>query len=210
MLRFVQYVYRFTFLSINDVLWRCNYVYPESRPQEGESTIRRERKWDPLSLLIRLWADYSSDLIRETMRIFPPASTLRRWDNYRGQVGTTSMITDPKTGKQLPLVAGAGHAIWPLVHLIARNERFFPEPTKFIPERFIQSRTPYPDAELFTTAGKDAFRPFENTYILQGIDWLPQHSFASCNQLSYLCLLALSNASWAMILALALSSGNES
>jgi hypothetical protein len=45
--------------------------------------------------------------------------------------------------------------------MINRNKRFFPEPTKFIPERFIQSQTPFPDAELFTDAGKDAFRPFE-------------------------------------------------
>ena len=98
--------------------------------------------------------EYTTAVLRETMRLFPPASTLRV-----ANVSTVhKIIIDPRTKNQYPMM---GTHIWPAVHLISRNKRFFPEPTKFIPERFIQSQTPFPDAELFTEAGKDAFRPFE-------------------------------------------------
>jgi len=98
--------------------------------------------------------EYTTAVLRETMRLFPPASTLRAPD--ASTVHKT--IIDPKTKNQYPMM---GTHIWPVIHLINRNKRFFPEPTKFIPERFIQSQTPFPEAELFTEAGKDAFRPFE-------------------------------------------------
>lgn len=98
---------------------------------------------------------YTTAVIKETLRIFPPASTIRAMKPNALNV-QTSMI-DPRTGQKLPL---EGADIWPLPHLINRNRRFFPEPTRFIPERFIPSQTPFPDAELFTPAGKAAFQPF--------------------------------------------------
>ena len=100
--------------------------------------------------------EYTTAIIRETMRIFPPASTLRMVDPAHPPSHT--MITDPRTGKQFPM---AGSHIYPTAFMIHRNKRFFPQPTHFIPERFIPSQTPFPDAELFTPAGKEAFRPFE-------------------------------------------------
>jgi hypothetical protein len=45
--------------------------------------------------------------------------------------------------------------------MIHRNEAYFPRPIEFIPERFIPSKTPFPDCKLHTPAGKDAWRPFE-------------------------------------------------
>jgi cytochrome P450 len=104
--------------------------------------------------------EYTNAVIRETMRLFPPASTLRTFDHLTNPKGVESSITDPKTGDKYPLDL-PGMAIWPIAHLIHRNRRFFPEPLKFIPERFIPHLTPFPDAELFTPAGKDAYRPFE-------------------------------------------------
>jgi cytochrome P450 len=98
--------------------------------------------------------EYTTAVLRETMRLFPPASTLRAPDAFT----VHNVIIDPKTKTRYPM---AGTHVWPIVHLINRNKRFFPEPTKFIPERFIQSQTPFPEAELFTVVGKDAFRPFE-------------------------------------------------
>lgn len=98
--------------------------------------------------------EYLTAVLRETMRVFPPASTLREPNAST----VNQVIIDPKTKKQYPM---AGTQVWPTVHLINRNKRFFPEPTKFVPERFIQSQTPFPEAELFTETGKDAFRPFE-------------------------------------------------
>ena len=101
--------------------------------------------------------EYSNAIIKEALRLFPPASTLR-------YIPTTSdpsnavHIVDPKTGRQLPI---SGWHIWPAFYLISRNEEFFPSPNCFIPERFIPSQTPFPEAKLFTQAGKDAWRPFE-------------------------------------------------
>jgi cytochrome P450 len=101
--------------------------------------------------------EYTNAIIKEALRLFPPASTLREWDSKHPNKDI--VLVDPKTGIRYPLDQGC--TIWPPSHLIHRNERFFPEPTKFVPERFIQSQTPYPESELFTAAGKDAWRPFE-------------------------------------------------
>jgi cytochrome P450 len=97
-------------------------------------------------------------VIKETLRIFPPASTLRSIDVPTPSSNFTRFITDPETGALYPM---SGFTIWPVAHLIHRNTDFFPRPTEFIPERFIQEITPFPDAGLFTPAGKDAWRPFE-------------------------------------------------
>lgn len=106
--------------------------------------------------------EYTTAVIRETLRIFPPASTLRQFHHpdITSQSKAQPYIINSKTGQRLPLDL-PGIAIWPAVHLISRNPRFFPEATKFIPERFLPDQTPFPDAELFTPSGRDAFRPFE-------------------------------------------------
>lgn len=101
--------------------------------------------------------EYTSAIIKETLRLFPPASTLRYCPAATGSEMTQYMV-DPKTGAQIPL---SGFQIWPSSHLIHRNEAFFPDPTQFVPERFIQDQTPYPESKLFTPAGRDAWRPFE-------------------------------------------------
>jgi cytochrome P450 len=106
--------------------------------------------------------EYTTAVIRESMRVFPPASTLRQFHHpdLPPSSKTQTYMMNPKTGQRLPLDL-PGIAIWPVVHLISRNPRFFPEATKFIPERFLPDQTPFPNAELFTPAGRDAFRPFE-------------------------------------------------
>ncbi|KAK4905209.1 hypothetical protein LTR66_017830 [Elasticomyces elasticus] len=101
--------------------------------------------------------EYTTAFIKETMRIFPPASTLR--SNIPGQPIAQTVMRSPSTGQEYPIFAGIH--IWPAAHLVHRNRRFFPRPTHFIPERFLRSQTPFPEAELFTPAGKEAFRPFE-------------------------------------------------
>lgn len=95
---------------------------------------------------------YTTAVIKETLRLYPPASTLR-------DAGDQDLfITDPATGAKHPM---RGFTVWPITHLIHRNEAFFPEPTAFMPERFLPESTPFPDCQLFTAAGKDAWRPFE-------------------------------------------------
>lgn len=99
--------------------------------------------------------EYLTAVVREALRLFPPASTIR---SLKPQYPSThTSIVNPKTGAQYPL---ANTDIWPVVHAMNRNRRFFPEPTQFIPERFIPSQTPFPDAELFQPSGKHAFTPF--------------------------------------------------
>jgi cytochrome P450 len=101
--------------------------------------------------------DYTNAIIKETLRLFPPASTMR-YMPAESDPAKVVYLTDPKTGRQLPL---SGWTAWPPAYLIARNEEYFPSPAHFIPERFIPSQTPFPDSKLLTPAGKDAWRPFE-------------------------------------------------
>ncbi|ETS82673.1 hypothetical protein PFICI_04549 [Pestalotiopsis fici W106-1] len=98
--------------------------------------------------------EYTIAVLKETLRIFPPASTVRA-------PVPGAYVVDPATQQKVPMIVDDNCLIWPTAHLIHRNKRFFPRPTEFIPERFIPSQTPFPDAELFTETGKDAFRPFE-------------------------------------------------
>ncbi|EXJ72438.1 uncharacterized protein A1O5_04942 [Cladophialophora psammophila CBS 110553] len=103
--------------------------------------------------------EYLGAVVKEVLRIFPPASTIRELKRP-GEVASVKekIVIDPSTGKECPMV---GFDIWPVAHMIHRNEAYFPEPLKFIPERFIPSQTPFPDCKLHTPAGKDAWRPFE-------------------------------------------------
>ncbi|KAK5077308.1 hypothetical protein LTR51_002997 [Lithohypha guttulata] len=99
--------------------------------------------------------EYTTAVVKETLRIFPPASTLR-WISPQGSVQHTTMV-NPRTGERFPL---EGVHIWPTAYMIGRNKRFFPQPRQFIPERFIPMQTPFPASELFTPAGKYAFQAF--------------------------------------------------
>ena len=123
-----------------------NHFFP--RGTSAADTIRQ----DPY-IINKL--EYTTAVIKETMRIFPPASTLRRIDPK--QPVSQSMITDPTTGHQFPL---KDTHIWAPPHMFGRNKRFFPQPLQFIPERFIPSQTPFPEAELFRPSGKNAYQPF--------------------------------------------------
>jgi cytochrome P450 len=96
---------------------------------------------------------YTTAVIKETLRLFPPASGLRAGAQQ------TETLTDPRTGEEFPMWPHC--AVWPCAHMIHRNTRFFPEPLQFIPERWLRDQTPFPDSELHTSkAGKDAFRAF--------------------------------------------------
>ena len=106
--------------------------------------------------------EYTTAVIKETLRLFPPASTLRdvSGSSYTSNTDRNFVhsITDPDTGAVYPMT---GFTVWPVVHLVHRNEEFFPRPTEFIPERFLPDQTPFPDCKLFAKEGKDAWRPFE-------------------------------------------------
>ena len=96
---------------------------------------------------------YMLAVIKETLRLFPPASTLR--------FTSTPGLVFPMPGEPTKKMPLSGYDIWPIIALVHRNEKFFPEPLKFVPERFLPNQTPYPDSLLHTPTGKDAWRPFE-------------------------------------------------
>ena len=102
--------------------------------------------------------EYLTAVLKEVLRIFPPASTIRelRRSTDIGAAKDTKIVD--ANGREYPLV---GFDIWPTAHMIHRNEDFFPSPMEFIPERFIPSQNPFPDCKLHTPAGKDAWRAFE-------------------------------------------------
>jgi len=142
----------------------CYYLlhrYPETQRRltaeldryfpPGTSTAQKIRQ-DPY-IINKL--EYTTAVLKETMRIFPSASTLRQTKSK--YPATHTNFTDPRTGTQITL---EDTHIWPAVYLINRNKRIFPRPMEFIPERFLPDRTPFPDADLFKPAGKNAFQPF--------------------------------------------------
>ncbi|KAH8816397.1 cytochrome P450 monooxygenase-like protein [Xylogone sp. PMI_703] len=86
---------------------------------------------------------YTLAVIKETLRVFPPASTVRQGHpdvkiTYKGQTYETE-----------------GHMVWVISHTIHRRADLFPSPDEFIPERFL----PAPDN--WQEIPKDAWRPFE-------------------------------------------------
>jgi hypothetical protein len=87
---------------------------------------------------------YTSAIIKETLRLHPPASIVRK-----GESGVT--LTDDE-GNIFPT---EGCNIW-VVHLaMQRDPKYFVEPDSFIPERWLAE----PGDRLYPTKG--AWRPFE-------------------------------------------------
>jgi hypothetical protein len=103
---------------------------------------------------------YTTAVFKEVLRLFPPASTLRY-----ASPDSDLTLTDPATGTKYPL---AGCEIWPASHAIHRNEKYFPRPLDFVPERFMPPGSPefaefvasLPDGTTPATH-KDSWRPFE-------------------------------------------------
>ncbi|KAF2098474.1 cytochrome P450 [Rhizodiscina lignyota] len=86
---------------------------------------------------------YCHAVIKETLRLFPPANTVRCGDGYH--------ITDPTTGARYPT---HDWIVWPDAFVIARNEKYYPQANRFIPERFLPE-SPFPPIPV------GAWRPFE-------------------------------------------------
>ncbi|KAI4218850.1 MAG: hypothetical protein L6R40_008747, partial [Gallowayella cf. fulva] len=85
-------------------------------------------------------------LIKESMRLFPAASTTRS-----GEPSFT--ISDPRTGLHYP--AGPGTLIWLVSHACQHDPAFWPRADEFLPERWLAKEA----EELCPQPG--ALRPFE-------------------------------------------------
>lgn len=89
---------------------------------------------------------FTTATIKESMRLFPAASTTRR-----GEPGFT--ITDPRNGLSYP--ACPDMLIWLVSHACQRDPSFWPRANEFLPERWLAKE----GEELFPISG--AWRPFE-------------------------------------------------
>jgi cytochrome P450 len=87
---------------------------------------------------------YTTAVIKESLRLFPPASMLRN-----GKSGFEIIDDD---GNALPT---DGCYVWAIALLIQRNPKYFPDPHSFNPERWLVG----PDHPLYPPKG--AWRPFE-------------------------------------------------
>ncbi|KAJ5805373.1 hypothetical protein N7474_011260 [Penicillium riverlandense] len=88
---------------------------------------------------------YTSGVIKETLRLFPPVGTIRKGlpDFY---------LTHPETGKQYPT---KGFMLFGLSFGVQRAEEFWPRATEFLPERWLAK-----EGEPLHVR-KNAWRPFE-------------------------------------------------
>lgn len=89
---------------------------------------------------------YTTAVIKETLRLFPPASAMRG-----GQKGV--YLTDAK-GNKYPT---EGTNLWILHSALQKNEKYWPEPLAFKPERWLVTD---PADPLYPVKG--GWRPFEH------------------------------------------------
>jgi hypothetical protein len=90
---------------------------------------------------------YTLAVVKETLRLYPPASTLRQ-----GSAGVS--ITD-RLGNIYPTKDLGATIMHQFVHV---NPRFWPRPEEFLPERWLVQ----PGHELYTAPSSGAYRPFEH------------------------------------------------
>jgi len=90
---------------------------------------------------------YTTAAIKETLRLFPPANTVR--------VGNPSVSVIDSNGIAYPTEPLPGTVVWPDSWVIGRDEKMFPEPRRFIPERWIAGLSKWP------VPPPAAFRAFE-------------------------------------------------
>ncbi|KAL8736338.1 MAG: hypothetical protein Q9181_002492 [Wetmoreana brouardii] len=90
---------------------------------------------------------YTTSVIKESMRLFPAASTTRT-----GEPSFT--ITDPRTGLNYP--AEPETLIWLISHACHHDPAFWPRSNEFLPERWLANE----GEKLYVQRG--AWRPFEH------------------------------------------------
>lgn len=136
----------------------CYVLYMMSVHSDALKLLQNEHQeiigGEPAAAADRLAADpyiinklpYTTAFIKETMRLFPAASTTRR-----GEPSFT--ILEPKTGKRYP--ADPDMLIWLNHHACHHNPALWPRVDEFLPERWLADQ----DHELYPARG--AWRPFE-------------------------------------------------
>ena len=88
--------------------------------------------------------DYTTAVIKESLRLQPPASTVRM-----GQKGF--FVHDPKTGEA---ISTEGLMLWAVDVGLHRNATYWPDPHSFNPERFLQNGSASPANPAFVPFSK--------------------------------------------------------
>ncbi|KAI5366059.1 putative cytochrome P450 [Septoria linicola] len=88
--------------------------------------------------------EYTLAVIKEVLRLDSPASTIRV-----GRPGLT--LHDPDTGENLPT---EHFMLWPVNVGLHRNPKYWPEPDRFDPDRFV------PGSAVYAANNKEAWVPF--------------------------------------------------
>ncbi|KAK7720998.1 hypothetical protein SLS64_001291 [Diaporthe eres] len=112
---------------------------------------------EPADALAQIHADpyklnqlpYTTALIKETIRLFPPSGSMR--------VGRPGAFLVDETGRRFPT---ENCSVWTLSLAIHHDARYWAEPESFLPERWLVG----PDDPLYPggTTGGAAWRPFEH------------------------------------------------
>ncbi|ROW09338.1 hypothetical protein VPNG_05788 [Cytospora leucostoma] len=90
---------------------------------------------------------YTTALLKETLRLFPPAGSMR--------LGRPGTFLFDETGRRFPT---ENCSVWTLSLAIHHDARYWVEPEKFLPERWLVG----PDDPLYPGRTKGAWRPFEH------------------------------------------------
>lgn len=136
-LSYVYYILS-THPEIRDAVRREHEAVFGSDPQEVSAKIKATP-----TLLNQL--PYTAAVIKETLRLYPPFGTIRAG-------GADFFLTHPDTGERYPT---EGMMIFGCSQASQRDEAFWPEPDRCIPERWL-----VPEGDRLHPR-KNAYRPFE-------------------------------------------------
>lgn len=129
------------------VLWEHPEALARIRKEHDEvfgidlSTIKTQLLGDPRKIN---QLPYTNAVIKEVMRLYPPAAAMRG--------GLPGVYLQTTNGTRLPTEEVA---MWILHISLHRNPNYWPEPDRFIPERWLVG----PEDPLYPAKG--AYRPFE-------------------------------------------------
>lgn len=120
---------------------------------------------DPSAALARLTANptllhqlpYTLAVLKETLRLYPPAATARAADNNTITTSSPSplLLVHPTTGKTYPTHGGV--LVWAASWLTHRHPAYWPRADEFVPERWLPTTT---EGDALHPR-KGAWRPFE-------------------------------------------------
>jgi len=94
---------------------------------------------DDLPTMAALSRSYCLAALQESMRLHPPAPILYREATSAFELSGFELAKDV--------------AVWVSPHLLHNDDRYFPEPNRFVPERFMKERLPINSRSVYMPFG---------------------------------------------------------